>query len=260
MMSQVFFAAKALFLSLSLLLVACASGNQSQPADPIRVLLLTGGGWHDYETQEPLLIAALSERIPAIQWTVVHEGDKQADYHLSVVQEDQWAANYDLVIHNTSFGTVTDNDFVEHLVRHHKGTPAVLIHSAVHSYRRAEPADTWFKFAGVQSMWHEDERVFTVENLAPEHTIMAGVPARWDTPVTEELYVVEGVWGDITPLARAYGVDTGEYHTVVWKHEPDGTRVFATTLGHNNGMFEQDVYLDMLAQGALWALGQQPDH
>jgi uncharacterized protein len=234
---------------------ACAA--EPAPWDPIRVLLVTGGGWHDFEAQEPLLTQGLSKRIPGIEWTIVHEGDKQADHRISVMQEDAWAADYDLVVHNTSFGMLKDGDFVAHMVEHHMGTPAVLIHSAVHSYRRAEPtAEPWFRFAGLQSMWHEGERVFTVENVAPEDPIMANFPERWETSITEELYVVEKVWEDITPLARAYGVDTEAYHTVVWKHEVNGTRVFATTLGHNAGMFEQEVFLGMLANGVLWAVGR----
>lgn len=123
--------------------------------------------------------------------------------------------------------------------------------------RYAEPAARhWFRFSGVQSMWHEDERRFAVENMAPDDPIMRGFPSEWPTPVTEELYVVEQIWGDITPLARAYGADTEQYHPVIWKHQLPDTRVFATTLGHNNGMFEQPAYLDMLARGALWALGR----
>ncbi|MDQ2076596.1 ThuA domain-containing protein [Marinimicrobium sp. ABcell2] len=242
-----------------LLAVCVLSACTAEPEqrNSIRVLLVTGGGWHDYVAQEPLLTQGLSERIPEIEWTIVHEGDKQADHHISVMQEDDWAADYDLVVHNTSFGMLTDGEFVEHMVQHHMGTPAVLIHSAVHSYRRAEPtAEPWFRFAGLQSMWHEDERVFTVENVAPEDPIMAAFPEKWETPVTEELYVVEKIWADITPLARAYGIETETYHTVVWKHEVENTRVFATTLGHNVDMFEQDVYMDTLAKGVLWALGR----
>lgn len=239
---------------LSVCLLAACAAQPVQPG-PLRVLLVTGGGWHDYEAQELLLTQGLSTRIPEIEWTVVHEGNQQADHRVAIFQEDAWAADYDLVVHNTGFGLLTDGDFVAHLVEQHQGTPALLIHSAVHSYRRAEPtAEPWFRFTGVQSMWHEDERVFTVENVAPNNAIMAGFPKRWKTPVTEELYVVEKLWADITPLAHAYGVETEVFHPVVWKHEINGTRVFATTLGHNAEMFEQGVYLELLANGVRWAV------
>lgn len=249
-----FYTAIKLLLGLCLL-TACA-GQPAQP-DPIRVLLVTGGGWHDYQAQEPLLTEGLSARVPEIEWTVVHEGNQQADHRVTIFEKEGWAADYDLIVHNTGFGLLTDGDFVERLVQQHKGTPAVLIHSAVHSYRRAKPsAEPWFRFSGVQSMWHEEERTFTVENVAPSDAIMKSFPLRWETPVTEELYVVEKFWGHITPLAQAYGVETEAFHPVVWKHDVNGTRVFATTLGHNVGMFEQDVYLDLLANGVRWAVNR----
>ncbi len=238
------------------LLAACTTGPSSSPPPPQgpSILLITGGGWHDYPSQQQLLVDGLNKRLPDIQWTVVHEGDGEPDHQTSVLKEQHWAADYDLVIHNTGFGRVTDADFVEQMVEHHKGTPAVLIHSAVHSYRYAEPSTAWFEFSGVQSMWHETEREFRVDTLRPEHPIMEGFPSQWYTPITEELYVVEKVWGDITPLAEAHGVETGLEHAVIWTHEAEGVRVFATTLGHNSAMFEQAIYLDLLERGVRWAL------
>lgn len=239
------------WLLLALALGACTpSEHEAAP----RILLITGGGWHDYPVQEALLTDALDARLGPIEWHIVHEGDGQPDHHASVLLQEDWAHDYDLVIHNTGFGRVRDADFVEQFVAQHYGTPAVLIHSAVHSYRYAEPSTAWFEFSGVQSMWHEDERRFEVENQAPQHPITRAFPARWETPVTEELYVVEKVWGDITPLLEAYGVETERSHPVAWTHEPRGTRVFATTLGHNSDMFEQPHFQQLIAAGARWAL------
>ncbi|MFW6157208.1 MAG: ThuA domain-containing protein [Balneolaceae bacterium] len=222
---------------------------------PIKALYITGGGWHDYETQEPLLTEGVSERLgdDNIEWTIVHEGDGEPDYHVSILKKKNWADEFDVVVHNTGFGRVTDPDFVAQFVEHHKGTPAVIIHASVHSYRFAEPADPWFEFMGFQSMRHESQRSFEVENIAPEHPVMKHFPEMFTTP-EDEVYVVEKIWGDITPLARAYGEETEEYHTVTWTHEIDNTRIFATTLGHNNEMFEQDDFITKISNGILWAV------
>lgn len=238
-------------------MLSCSSAeNTSSENTPIQALLITGGGWHDYEAQERMLTDGISERLgDRIEWTVVHEGDGEPDYHVSVMQEENWTEGYDVIVHNTGFGRVTDPGYVAHFVEHHKGTPAVLIHAAVHSYRYAEPADPWFEFMGLQSMRHESQREFEVENVAPEHPVMDGFPEVWLTPV-DEVYIIERIWGDITPLARAYGVETEEYHPVTWTHEFNGTRVFATSLGHNNEVFEEDVFLDKVSNGILWAVGR----
>lgn len=237
-------------------LAACTTGPSTNPAahQGPSILLVTGGGWHDYPSQQSLLMNGLDQRVDDIRWTVVHEGDGQPDHRTSVLREKDWATDYDLVIHNTGFGRVTDADFVEHMVAHHKGTPAVLIHSAVHSYRYAAPSTAWFEFSGVQSMWHETEREFRVDAVHAGHPIMEGFPAQWHTPVTEELYVVDRLWGDITPLAEAHGVETGTEHPVIWTHKAEGVKVFATTLGHHSAMFRQPEYLDLLARGVRWAL------
>lgn len=220
------------------------------------MLFVTGGGWHDYETQEEFLVQAMDERIgDRIEWTVVHEGDGEPNHHVSVMTEENWASDYDLVIHNTGFGRVDDPEYISYFVQHHFGTPAVLIHASVHSYRYAEPADPWFEFMGQQSMWHESQREFEVENIAPDHPIMRDFPETWTTPA-DEVYVIEEVWGDITPLARTFGVETEEYQTVTWTHELEGTRIFATTLGHNNEMFEQEEFLNKVANGILWAVDE----
>jgi type 1 glutamine amidotransferase len=224
--------------------------------DSINALYLTGGGWHDFERQKELVPSGLNEHLPSldINWTIVHEGQGDPEHLLSVLKEENWAEDYDVIVHNHAFGRVEDAAFVEHAVEHHKGTPAVLIHAANHSWRYSEPADPWFEFAGLQSMRHEGARPLTIENVDPDHPIMESFPAQWETPVEDELYVVEKVWGDITPLARAYGEETDAYHPVVWTNELEGTRVFSTTLGHHNEMFEQPAFLELIAEGLLWAI------
>lgn len=248
------------FLPVAMLLVfltglTFVSYSQEQQT-PIQALLITGGGWHDYETQEKLLTKGISERLgDNIEWTIIHEGKGEPDHHVSIMQEEGWAESYDVVVHNTGFGRVTDPEFVEHFVKNHRGTPAVLIHASVHSYRYAEPADPWFEFMGLQSMSHEGQRPFEVENLAPDHPIMKVFPEAWMAP-TDEVYIIKEVWGDITPLARAYGKETDKYHTVTWTHETTDSRIFATTLGHNNETFREKAFLDKIANGLLWAVGR----
>lgn len=238
-----------LFFLFVLSVTSSAQGDQS----PIRALLITGGGWHDYQTQEKLLTEGINDRLKdKIEWTIVHEGDEKPDHQVSVLKKNHGVDDYDVVVHNTGFGRVEDADFVEHLVNQHEGTPAVLIHATIHSYRFAEPADPWFEFMGLQSMEHESQREFEVVNEVPEHPIMEDFPEVWNSP-KDEVYIIKKIWGDITPLARAYGKETEKYHTVVWTHEINDIRVFGTTLGHNNETFEKEEYLDMVAKGILWA-------
>lgn len=241
-----------LILFFSLAMASPASGQET----PIKALLITGGGWHDYQVQEKLLTEGVNERLGGqVEWTVIHEGEGNPAHKVSIFKKQNWTDKYDVVVHNTGFARMRDADFLAQFVEEHKGTPAVLIHAAIQSYRYAEPADPWFTFMGYQSMVSEEESRPEIENMAPDHPIMKGIPKTFAIP-EDEVFIAEKIWGDITLLARAYGEETGEYQPVSWTHDVDSTqtRVFATTLGHHNEMYEQDEFLTMVSNGILWAV------
>ena len=49
----------------------------------------------------------------------------------------------------------------------------------------------------------------------------------------------------------------GEEETVVtWTNDYKGTKVFNTTIGHNNATIEDARYLDLVTRGILWATGK----
>ena len=46
---------------------------------------------------------------------------------------------------------------------------------------------------------------------------------------------------------------------VVWTNDYHGTRVFSTTLGHNNRTVGDPRYLDLVTRGLLWSLNKLDD-
>jgi type 1 glutamine amidotransferase len=65
-------------------------------------------------------------------------------------------------------------------------------------------------------------------------------------------------------LAHGTQVVTGRNGTsrtndfvVVWTNQygPKNTRVFSTTIGHNNATVQDPRYLDLVTRGVLWATG-----
>jgi type 1 glutamine amidotransferase len=83
---------------------------------------------------------------------------------------------------------------------------------------------------------------------------MRGFPAAWDI-IDEELYEIERVWPGMTPLAQAFSVESNKHHPVIWTNTHGRARVFVTSLGHNNGMFENPNYLALVTRGLLWTVG-----
>lgn len=246
--------------SIALSLLAGASlfaAAEATSARPIRALLITGGGWHDYDGQLKILTDGISERANVV-WTLDREGGESHDAKLSRHERSDWARPFDVVVYNMCYPNMTDVAYVEGITRTHRetGVPAVFIHCAIHSYR-AE-TDAWFRFGGVTSHRHGEHYPFEIENLKPDHPIMKGFPGKWTTP-KGELYLIEKVWPTATPLAQAMSRDTNQYEVCIWTNQFGRARVFGTTVGHHNETMEEKNYLDMVARGLLWAVDRLGD-
>jgi uncharacterized protein len=245
---------KLLFVTVAILMAALAGA--AEKAKPIKALMITGGGSHDYPTQQKTLSDGLAARLN-IDLTILLEGTDREHMH-SAYNNPDWAKGYDVVIHNECFGMVKDVPFVERVAAPHKaGVPAVILHASVHSYRFAE-TDAWRDVIGQKSLRHEARQDMVAKVLDAKHPVMRGFPQEWNDP-QDELYVIEKVWPGVQPLAKAQGLKTNNEHVVVWLNTDKKIRAFVTTLGHLDATMKTDVYLDLVARGVLWAVGKLQD-
>ena len=233
----------------------------SKAKTKLKGLLITGGCCHDYERQKLIITEGLSQRV-SIAWDVVHEGDpKDRTYQIGLYANPEWSQGYDVVVHNECFGGVEDVDFVKQIVKGHTetGVAAIVVHCSMHTYRAAE-TDEWRKFLGVTSRRHEKGgRQLDVTKVAKDNPIMSAFPDKWRTP-NGELYVIENVWPNCTPLATAFGIDTQQDHPCIWTNTYGKARIFGTTLGHHNETMMAKPWLDTVARGLLWSVDKlQPD-
>jgi uncharacterized protein len=246
----------------SLIVLACAlvtlfTARTARAADnpkPLKVLLITGGPYHDYDAQKKALTEGVSKRAN-VEWTVYHAGDKEGTaYKLPIYDNPDWAKGYDVVVHNECFADVVDEEYIRKVCKpHEQGTPGVFIHCCMHTFRAVKNFDEYRKMLGVTTRRHEKSRLLEVKPVKPDHPIMRGFPAVFKTPVIEEAYVIEKVWPDCTVLATTYGVETKTDQPCVWVNQYGKARVFGTTLGHPAAMFESEVFINTLAKGLLWA-------
>ena len=86
--------------------------------------------------------------------------------------------------------------------------------------------------------------------------------ADWTT-MNEELYNNVQIRPTATPLARGKqtikrtdGTTKEDDYVVAWCNDYQGTRVFSTTIGHNNATVADPRYLDLVTRGLLWACGK----
>ena len=221
---------------------------------PIKALLVTGGCCHNYAFQSRALTNAVSAAAD-VEWTVVHEGGTGTKAQIGLYDKPDWAAGYDVVVHNECFANTDDPDYIRRIADAHRdGVPAVVIHCAMHTYRAAK-VDDWREFLGVTSRHHEHQSRYPVKVERGEHPVMRGFPADWVTP-KDELYVLEKIWPGTTVLATSVSEKTKASQPVVWVNNFGGTRVFGTTYGHSDDTFRDEVFLGLVARGTVWAAGK----
>jgi uncharacterized protein len=223
----------------------------------LKALLVTGGCCHEYDRQAITLMEGISKRAN-IAFTLVRDAGADGTQHrVSAYAKDSWADGYDVVIHNECYADEKDPAWLERIVAPHRaGVPAVVIHCAMHCYRA--PTNEWFRFVGVTSHRHGSHFAYPMTNVKPAHPVMIGFPAVWQTP-NEELYIIEKVEKEATPLAVGYSHETKRGEANVWVHQYGKARVFGTTIGHYDKTMADPVYLDLVTRGTLWAAGKLGD-
>ena len=269
---------------IALALLAGLTTSLSAEQKPLRVLVVAGGCCHDYANQKEFLKKGIEARVNATV-EVAYVDIKAKDFKgkatqpiFEVYKNPDWAKNFDVVVHDECAADVTDQAYVANIVNAHKnGLPAVNLHCAMHSYRwgkYGEPvkagADnaSWFEMLGLQSTGHGPQQPIAIAFTDKDSPIVKGL-ADWTT-VNEELYnnvqiltaktLAKGTQkiperkdkkGKVTPAQEVTAV-------VVWTNEfgPKKTRIFSTTIGHNNATVEDARYLDLVARGLLWSVGK----
>ena len=252
-------------------LVACTVPMTVQAAPkPLRVLLITGGCCHDYARQKDILKSGLEKRANVVV-DQIHTDDKSTRPPLAILGKPDYAQGYDLVIHDECAADVSDPATVEAVLNPHRhGIPGVNLHCAMHCYRIGNPNDPvkepgmphglWFEYLGLQSSGHGPQEPISIAFNKDAGPIVKGL-SDWTT-VREELYNNIKILETARPVARGKqtvkrkdGTEKVEEAVVAWMNEygPSKTRVFSTTIGHNNATVEDPRYLDLVTHGLLWA-------
>ena len=231
--------------------------DENQAVDKaLRVLMLTGGCCHDYDTQKVILSSGIAERAN-VDFTIVHEGGEGTSHQFEMLKQDGWADDFDAVLYNICFAHEADEEYIEGITGTHKaGLPAVALHCTLHSHHWRVDSDSWVRFIGVTSPNHGPHKPITMTPVMPEHPVMRGFPDTWTTP-EGELYNIDKVWPTATVLADGDNGDRKQ--PCVWVNEFEGTRVFGTSVGHHNETMAEGVYLDLVTRGLLWSANRLTD-
>jgi type 1 glutamine amidotransferase len=250
--------------------VAATPASAADPkVEPLRALLVLGGCCHDYAKQKDILAAGIQARAH-VEVAAAHDPDT-TNMHLNpLYAKANWAEGFDVIIHDECSSNVKDLPTIDRvLAPHREGLPAVLLHCGMHSYRSEGYPDAvtpWFAFTGLQSTGHGPQAPIDITFATSVNPITKGLE-HWRT-INEELYNNSAGKLLETATALARGKQTaknrkGEESTndfvVAWTNDYKGTKVFATTLGHNNATVADPRYLDLVTRGLLWSCGKLND-
>lgn len=272
-MTEPFLFPKCLSLNLSLLVLLAHAAFAQEPSapKPLRALLITGGCCHDYAAQKDILKKGIEARANVVI-DQIHTDDTTTHPPLAILGNPAYANGYDVVIHDECGSDISDPALVEGVLKPHRdGIPGVNLHCAMHSYRIGNPNDPvtpgtphgfWFEYLGLQSSGHGPQEPIAIHFTEPRTSVTTGL-TDWTT-IHEELYNNVHILDTAQVLARGsqvVGRGGGSRKTndfaVVWLNEygPKKTRVFSTTIGHNDETVSDARYLDLVTRGVLWATG-----
>ncbi len=233
--------------------IVCVDAFAADPT-PIKALLITGGCCHDYVAQKNLLKAGIEARA-YVTVDLIHSDDRSTKARFDIYEKPDWAAGYQVVIHDECSADVKDMPYVQNILGAHKnGVGAVNLHCAMHCYRVG--TDDWFQFVGIQSSGHGPQKPIDITFIDRDHPVTKPLE-NWTT-INEELYNNIKLFETAKPLARGRQ-DTGskvDDFVVAWTNEYGKGKVFSTTIGHNNATVDDPRYLDMVTRGLLWSCGK----
>jgi hypothetical protein len=244
-------------------------------AKPLRVLLITGGCCHDYARQKDILKKGIEERAN-VMIDQIHTDDKSTHPPLAILGNPDYAKGYDLVVHDECAADISDPATVEGVLKPHRdGLPGVNLHCGMHSYRIGSPNDPvtpgtphglWFEYLGLQSSAHGPQTPIAIHYTDKNNPVTKRL-TDWTT-INEEHYNNVHVFDSARALAHGVqvfkqkdGAEKTNDFVVAWMNHygPKKTRVFSTTIGHNNATVEDPRYLDLVTHGVLWATGHLND-
>ena len=264
----------AFLLSLTAVLAAAPLAGRAAPQEdkPIRALLVLGGCCHDYEKQKDIITKGVSG-LANVSWSIAYDPDKTTKHKNPVYDNPEWYKGFDVIVHDECSSQVNkDMGIIRTILKPHQdGLPGVVLHCGMHSYRtegwNQKRATPWMQFTGLISTGHGPQQPIAVAYVDKHHPITE-LLADWIT-VNEELYnTITGKLEDTAKeLARGKqtsktkdGKEKVDDCICVWTNTYNGkTRVFGTTLGHNNATVADAKYLTLITRGLLWSVDKLND-
>lgn len=231
----------------ALFLASTPSSHAADSANPVRVLVVTGG--HEYETNQFLQVFRDNTAV-----TFQHATHPQAQAWFAADKARSW----DVLVLYDMWQPIDETGKANLIARLKEGKGLVVTHHAIANYQSwpeyeriigakyyLEPTER----DGVKkerSQWLHDVK-FRVEVAAPDHPVTRGVS---DFDIHDETYNLFDVLPGVTPLLRTRETTSGP--VLAWAKTYEAARVVYLQLGHDHFAYENPAYRRLLGNAIRW--------
>jgi uncharacterized protein len=227
-------------------------GAETKPKQ-VLVVTVTKGFRHSSIPTAEKVIGQLAEQSGAFAVDYVRN-DKEMSEKMTM----QNLQKYDGVIFANTTGDLPLPDKEGFLNWIKTGKAFVGMHSATDTYRGHKPLDPYVLMIGGEFQTHPSGLQSVsckVEN--PHHPSCKHLPQPWK--IEDEIYILNGFQRNnvsmLLSLNKYPGGEEPGYFPIAWVKEYGRGKVFYTSLGHAEAVWENPVYQKHILGGIKWALG-----
>jgi uncharacterized protein len=224
---------------------------EAKSPDRLRVLVLSGGGYHDFAANLKLLLAALERRRPmTLTELVLAPGEVASPTSRRALEAADLPAEHDvLLVYTQGDLALTPGMQAKLLAFVHGGGGLVALHCA---------ADSFPGWAGWDDLLrgrferHPPYGNIVVGVRDAAHPVLAGLPPEWI--LRDEFYHLKDCAPDDKHVIMdGTSPEGGAPRPVTWVREAGAGRVVCTILGHDAATHGDARYQQLVEQALAWA-------
>jgi hypothetical protein len=258
---------RALVVACAVLLHACggaaggareaASGEPLPAAGPLAVLVLSGGGYHDFAGNlATLLVGGTPDAavLPAARFDIVRLAPEGGDALPDWLLDGSRVPEHDVILAYTQGELGLPPAAREALLAFVRGGGGFVgLHCAADSH------PGWAEYVAMLGGRFESHPPFgpvVVGVDVPGHPVTAGLPATWE--LSDEFYhLIDHDPTAVTRLMSGTSPAGGELRPVTWVRSEGAGRVAFTILGHGKTTHADPRFRRLVAQALVWAAGER---
>ncbi len=222
-------------------------------AGHLRVLVLSGGGYHDFAANLTRLLPAVAARQSmTLTELALNPADGAAPTSRRYLEEADLPAEFDVILAYTQGDLALPEPVRARLLAFvHGGGGLVGLHCAADSHPGWAG---WDDLLRGRFERHPPYGEVVVNVCDTAHPVVAGLPQEWS--LRDEFYHLKDcAWDDKRVIMAGTSPEGGELRPVTWTREHGAGRVVYTILGHDLGAHGDARYQQLVAQALAWAGG-----